>query len=220
MVNGLIGRKVGMTQVFDTQGNHVPVTVIQAGPCVVVGLRVPERDGYQAAQVGLVEHLPASRLSKPRRGQMEKHGLPPMRHVKEFPVQGESGPAVGDQLLATIFEPLDLVDVIGLSKGKGFQGVMKRHGFHGGKASHGSMHHRGPGSIGQASYPSRVFPGVRGPGQMGHKQITVKNLQVVQVDGDRNLLLVRGAVPGARGTYVVIRRSQRPPRKPEPAVQE
>jgi len=143
-----------------------------------------------------------------------------MRHVKEFRVEGDSGPAVGDQVLATIFEPLDLVDVVGLSKGKGFQGVMKRHGFHGGKASHGSMFHRAPGSIGQSSYPSRVFPGMRGPGQMGHKRITVKNLEIVQVDGDRNLLLVRGAVPGARGTYLVIRRSQRPPRKPAPAAQE
>ena len=206
MVKGLIGRKVGMTQVFDEAGNHIPVTVLEVGPCIVVGLRTSDRDGYQAAQVGLVEHLPAHRLSKPRRGQFEKHGLPPVRHVKEFGLVGDS-PAVGDQVLVSLFEPADRVDVIGVSKGKGFQGVMKRHGFSGGRATHGSMFHRQPGSIGQSSYPSRVFPGMKGPGHMGHRRITVKNLEVVQVDEANNMLVVKGPVPGARGTYLEIRQS-------------
>ncbi len=215
MVNGLIGRKVGMTQLFDESGRQIPVTVLQAGPCVVVGLRVPERDGYAAAQVGLVEHRPASRISKPQRGQMEKHGLPPMRHVREFRVEGDEGPAIGDKVLVSLFQPADRIDIIGVSKGKGFQGVMKRHGFRGGKASHGSMFHRRPGSIGQASYPSRVFPGIRGPGHMGAERVTVKNLEVIRVEEDSNLLVVKGAVPGSRGSYVMIRRSlgQRPAAK-------
>ncbi|TDI12983.1 MAG: 50S ribosomal protein L3 [Acidobacteria bacterium] len=216
MVNGLIGRKIGMTQVFDDQGNHVPVTVIQAGPCVVVGHRNQTRDGYEAVQIGLVEHIAAARLSKPRRGQFEKHKLPPMRHVQEFLVVGGEKPAVGEKFLADLFQPLDLVDIIGNSKGKGFQGVMKRHGFGGGKATHGSMHHRGPGSIGQSAYPSRVFRGMKGPGQMGNRRITVKNLEVVQVDAEKNMLVIKGAVPGAPGAYLTIRRSQRPPKKAAP----
>lgn len=217
MLNGLIGRKVGMTQVFDDQGNHVPVTVIQAGPCIVVGHRNQARDGYEAVQLGLVEHLPPGRISKPRRGQFEKHKLPPFRHVLEFPVSGEEKPAIGEKFLADLFQPTDLVDVIGTSKGKGFQGVMKRHGFGGGKATHGSMHHRGPGSIGQSAFPSRVFRGMRGPGHMGHRRITVKNLEIIQVDAEKNMLVIKGAVPGAPGTYLTIRRSQRPPRKPASA---
>jgi len=212
MVHGLIGRKVGMSQLFDEHGRHVPVTVLQAGPCLIVGLRSPEANGYRAAQVGLVQHLPGNRISKPRRGQLEKHGLPPVRHIKEFAIAGEQAPAVGDKISAALFQPQDLVDVIGLSKGKGFQGVVKRHHFRGGAATHGSMFHRAPGSIGQSSFPSRVFPGMRAAGHMGHKQITVKNLEVVRVDEANNLLVVRGAVPGARGTYLVIRRSQRPPK--------
>jgi large subunit ribosomal protein L3 len=136
-----------------------------------------------------------------------------MRHVQEFPVTGGEKPAVGEKFLADLFQPLDLVDVIGDSKGKGFQGVMKRHGFGGGKATHGSMHHRGPGSIGQSAYPSRVFRGMKGPGQMGNRRITVKNLEIVQVDAEKNMLVIKGAVPGARGTYLTIRRSQRPPKQ-------
>ena len=215
MVNGLIGRKVGMTQVFDDKGNHIPVTVVQAGPCVVVGHRTTQTDGYQAVQVGLVEHVPPGRISKPRRGQFEKHKLPPLRHVHEFKVTGEELPPVGEKVLASLFQPLDRVDVIGTGKGKGFQGVIKRHGFSGGKASHGSMFHRGPGSIGQSAYPSRVFPGMRMPGQMGNRRVTVKNLEVVQVDEENNLLVVKGAVPGARGTYLMIRRSVTSPVRDE-----
>ncbi|MGD8376551.1 MAG: 50S ribosomal protein L3 [Acidobacteriota bacterium] len=209
MVNGLIGKKVGMTQVFDEQGRQIPVTVLQAGPCVVVGLRSVERDGYEAAQVGLVEHKRARKLSKPRRGQFEKHKLPPMRHVKEFAIEGEAAPALGDQVSAALYQPADRVDVIGVSKGKGFQGVIKRHGFGGGRATHGSMFHRAPGSIGPSAYPSRVYPGMRGPGQMGHRRITIKNLEVVQVDEEKNMLVVKGSVPGSRGTYLMIRRSKK-----------
>ena len=212
MVNGLIGRKVGMTQLFDEQGNQIPATVLEAGPCMVVGLRTTDRDGYRAVQVGLVEHLPAGRISRPRRGQFAKHDLTPLRHVREFEVVGEGdGPAVGDQVLASIFQPSDLVDVVGVSKGKGFQGVIRRHGFSGGRASHGSMFHRAPGSIGAAAYPARVFPGKKGPGQMGNRRVKVKNLQVVKVDEEKNVLVVKGAVPGARGTLLMISRSQRAP---------
>ncbi len=211
MVNGMIGRKVGMTQVFDEKGKQIPVTVVQAGPCVVVGHRQKERDGYEAVQIGLVEHIPAKRLSKPRRGQFDKHKLPALRHVKEFTASGDEMPAIGDKVLADLFQPSEWVDVIGESKGKGFQGVMRRHGFSGGNATHGSMFHRKPGSIGQAAYPSRVFPGTRLPGQMGNKRITVKNLEVIQVDAEKNLLVVKGAIPGARGAYLTIRRSQRQP---------
>lgn len=208
MVNGLIGKKVGMTQVFDEQGRQIPVTVLQAGPCVVVGLRSVERDGYEAAQVGLVEHKRARKLSKPRRGQFEKHKLPPMRHVKEFAIEGEAAPALGDQVSAALFQPADRVDVIGVSKGKGFQGVIKRHGFGGGRATHGSMFHRAPGSIGQSAWPSKVLRGMRGPGHMGSRRVTTKNLTVVSIDAEKNLLLVRGAVPGARGCTVIIRKSK------------
>ena len=197
-----------MTQIFDEQGNQVPVTVLQAGPCIVVGLRSAERDGYSAAQVGLVEHIPAKRLSRPRRGQFEKHNLPPLRHVKEFAIEGEAAPALGDKVMAGLFQPSDRVDVVGVSKGKGFQGVVRRYGFRGGRATHGSMFHRAPGSIGQSSFPSRVFPGMRGPGHMGHRRVTVKNLEIVKVDEENNMLVVKGSVPGARGTYLVIRRSR------------
>jgi large subunit ribosomal protein L3 len=183
---------------------------------VVVGHRQPEREGYQAVQVGLVEHIPSSRLSKPRRGQFDKHKLPPMRHIKEFQAAGEEMPPVGEKVLADLFAPSDLVDIIGDSKGKGFQGVMRRHGFSGGRATHGSMFHRAPGSIGCSAYPSRVFRGTKLPGQMGNRRVTVKNLEVVQVDAEKNLLVIKGAVPGAPGSYLTIRRSKRPPRRPAP----
>jgi large subunit ribosomal protein L3 len=217
MVQGLIGRKVGMSQMFDEAGRFVPVTVLQAGPCVVVGLRSPERHGYLAAQVGLVEHLPGGRLSKPRRGQFEKHGLPAFRHVREFGVIGDQIPAVGDAVSAALFQPSDRVDVIGVSKGKGFQGVIRRHHFRGGAATHGSMFHRAPGSIGASSFPSRTFPGMRAAGHMGHRQVTVKNLRVMRVDEANNLLVVKGAIPGARGTPLVIRRSRHAPAAPPSA---
>jgi large subunit ribosomal protein L3 len=211
VVEGLIGRKVGMTQVFGTEGDTVPCTVLTAGPCVVVGKRVPARDGYEAVQLGLVEPGKTRGVSKAMAGTFKKSELPPMRRQKEFRIlPGGEPPAVGDKVLASLFKPKDRVDIIGVSKGKGFQGVMKRHHFRGGAASHGSMFHRAPGSIGSSAYPSRVFPGMRMGGRMGGDRVTVKNLEVLRVDEENNLLVVRGAVPGAAGAYLVVRRSRAP----------
>ena len=208
MVEGLIGKKIGMTQLFGEDGRVTPVTVIEAGPCVVIQRRSEENDGYEAVQMGLVDPAFAKRANKPSRGHHEKAGVPPTRVLREFRLLGDDEVKPGDAISVDIFEGVEKVDVIGTSKGKGFQGVIKRHGFGGGKATHGSMHHRSPGSIGQSAYPSKVMKGMRGPGQMGNKRITTKNLQVVRVDPEKNLLLLRGAVPGARGATVVIRRSQ------------
>jgi len=212
MVEGLIGRKVGMTQVFAEDGTVTPVTVIEAGPCVVVQLRTRDRDGYEAVQLGLVDPAAAKRANKPMRGHHEKAGVPPTRALREFRVlaggDGAEAPKPGDSITVEIFGDLPKVDVIGRTKGKGYQGVIRRHGFGGGRATHGSMFHRAPGSIGQSAFPSRVLRGMRGPGQMGHTRVTTKNLRVVRIDAERNLLLVRGAVPGARGTMVCIQRSK------------
>jgi len=217
VVEGLIGRKVGMTQVFGTEGETIPCTVLMAGPCVVVCKREPARDGYEAVQLGLVEPGKARGVSKAQAGRFQKADLPPMRRQKEFRIlPGGDPPAVGDKVLASLFKPQDRVDIIGVSKGKGFQGVMKRHHFRGGAASHGSMFHRAPGSIGSSAYPSRVFPGMRMGGRMGGDRVTVKNLEVVRVDEENNLLVVRGAVPGARGAYLAVRRSRAPIRIPKP----
>jgi len=208
MIEGILGKKVGMTQIFQDDGRMVPVTVIEAGPCVVTQLKTVERDGYEAAQVGLVDGKAAKRANKPMRGHHEKAGVPPTRFRREFRLASGSELKPGDALSVDVFEGVDKVDVIGVSKGKGFQGVMRRHGFGGGRASHGSMFHRAPGSIGQSAFPSKVMKGMRGPGQMGNKRITQKNLRVVRLDAERNLLLVRGAVPGANGSHVVIRKSR------------
>ena len=197
-----------MTQLFQEDGSVVPVTVIEAGPCVVVQKRSPERDGYEAVQIGLVDAKAATRANKPMRGHHEKAGVPPTRLRREFRMVGDDAVKPGDPVSVEIFAEVGTVDIVGVSKGKGFQGVIKRHGFGGGRASHGSMFHRAPGSIGQSAFPSRVFPGIKGPGQMGNKRITVKNVVVVRVDAERNLLLVRGSVPGARGATLEIRRSQ------------
>ncbi|UCF69506.1 MAG: 50S ribosomal protein L3 [Acidobacteriota bacterium] len=205
MVNGLIGKKVGMTQLFDDSGRVVPVTVIEAGPCVIVQRKTAERDGYEAAQLGLVEKRPARKATKPRTGHCAKANVPPVRVLREFRLAADSDPKPGETITCEIFAAGQRVDVVGTSKGRGFQGVIKRHGFGGGRASHGSMFHRAPGSIGQSAFPARVFPGARMPGQMGHRRVTVKGLEVVQVDKERNLLLVRGAVPGARGSVLMIR---------------
>jgi len=211
VVEGLIGRKVAMTKVFNEEGGAVPCTVLQAGPCVVVQRREVARDGYEAVQVGLVEPGGARRAGKALKGHFAKANLPPMRHLKEFRLlPGGEGPAVGDKVLVSMFKQKDRVDVVGLSKGKGFQGVMKRHHFRGGAASHGSMFHRAPGSIGSSAYPSRVFRGMRMAGRMGGKRITVKNLEVLRVDEENNLLVLGGAVPGARGAYLEVRRSRSP----------
>jgi large subunit ribosomal protein L3 len=208
MVEGLIGKKVGMTQLFNEDGRVTPVTVIEVGPCVVVQRRTQDKDGYDAVQLGLVDPKAAKRANKPRRGHHEKAGVPPTRLLREFRLDEGAEPELGEALSVEVFQGVDTVDVIGASKGKGFQGVIKRHGFSGGRATHGSMFHRAPGSIGQSATPSKVMRGMRGPGRMGNVRVTVKNLKVVRIDTEKNLLLVHGSVPGARGGTVLIRKSK------------
>ncbi len=214
MVNGIIGKKIGMTQIFDEDGAVTPVTVIKAGPCVVVQKKSVNTDGYEAVQLGLVEDRPPKKVTKPMQGHFQKtgQGAAPTRVLKEFRLEngGDESTNVGDKVLvAEQFSENDLVTVIGTSKGRGFAGFIKRHGFGGGRASHGSMFHRAPGSIGASAYPSRVIPGTRSAGHMGHERKTIKNLQVVSVDAEQNLLLVRGAVPGPNGAVVIINKVKR-----------
>jgi len=216
VVEGLIGRKIAMTQLFDADGAVVPCTVLQVGSCVVVQRRDKARDRYEAVQLGLVEPVKVKSAGKPLKGHFDKAGVAPTRRLREFRlIPGGDDPAVGGSVLVSLFKVDDCVDIVGVSKGKGFQGVMKRHHFRGGAASHGSMFHRAPGSIGSSAYPSRVFRGMRMGGRMGGDRVTVKNLTVVQVDEEHNLLLVRGAVPGARGAYLSVRRSRAPIRIPK-----
>jgi large subunit ribosomal protein L3 len=216
VVEGLIGRKIAMTQVFAEDGAVVPCTVLQVGPCVVVQRRDKNRDGYEAVQLGLVEPVKVKNVGRARKGHFDKAGLAPTRRVGEFRlIPGGDDPAVGGTVNVSLFKIDDRVDIIGLSKGKGFQGVMKRHHFRGGAASHGSMFHRAPGSIGSSAYPSRTFRGMRMGGRMGGDRVTVKNLCVVRIDEEHSLLLVRGAVPGARGAYLTVRRSRAPIRIPK-----
>jgi large subunit ribosomal protein L3 len=218
MLTGIIGRKVGMTQVFTKEGLSVPGTVIKAGPCVVVQAKTAATDGYEAVQIGFVEEKPA-KVRKPLAGHYKKAGVPPTRVRREVQLaKGAEAPKAGDQVLVNgVFADGDRVDVIGISRGKGFQGVMRRHHFAGGAATHGSMFHRAPGSIGASSFPSRVVKGMRAAGRMGGDRVTTRNLKVVQIDTDNNLLVLRGAVPGAPGGYVVIRKAVA--RKPEPKPQ-
>jgi large subunit ribosomal protein L3 len=208
MVTGIIGRKIGMTQIFAPDGTVSPATVIKAGPCVVVQAKAPASDGYEAVQLGLVEEKPA-RVRKPLGGHYKKAGVPPTRVRREVKLAGGAEPLkAGDQVLVGgVFNNGDRVDVIGISRGKGFQGVVRRHHFRGGAATHGSMFHRAPGSIGASSFPSRVVKGMRAGGRMGGDRVTVRNLKVVQVDGDNNVLVIHGAVPGAPGGYLVIRKA-------------
>lgn len=207
MVTGLIGKKVGMTQLFAADGTVSPATVLQAGPCVVAQVKTADRDGYAAVQLGLVE-AKAAKANKPTAGHFKKAGVPPARVRREVTVQaGAEAPKAGDQVNVSIFADGERVDVIGTSRGKGFQGVVKRHHFAGGRASHGSMFHRAPGSIGASSFPSRVVKGMRMGGHMGHDRVTVRNLKVLKVDADNNLLLVEGAVPGGPNSVVVIRKA-------------
>ncbi|MBS1819065.1 MAG: 50S ribosomal protein L3 [Acidobacteria bacterium] len=207
MVNGIIGRKVGMTQVFDADGTVHPATVIKAGPCVVVQAKTAQGDGYEAVQLGLVEGQPA-KVGKPLAGHYKKAGVPPTRVRREVKLAaGAEAPKVGDQVLASIFNVGERVDIVGHGRGKGFQGVMKRHHFGGGASTHGSMFHRAPGSIGASSFPSRVVKGMRMGGRMGGQQTTVHNLKVLKVDLENNLLLVEGGIPGAPTAYVVIRKA-------------
>jgi large subunit ribosomal protein L3 len=205
-VKGIIGRKVGMTQVYAEDGQTMPVTVLEAGPCVVVQRKSMDRDGYVAVQLGLVEARGTPRVTKPMKGHFDKAGLPPCRVLREFRVTDDSETKVGDRVSVNLFAAGDKVIVTGVSKGRGFQGVIRRHGFAGGKATHGSMFHRAPGSIGASAYPSRVLKGTRAAGHLGSDRVSVRNLEVVRVDAPNNLLVVRGSVPGAGGSYVVIRK--------------
>jgi len=209
MVTGIIGRKVGMTQIFDSDGTAHPATVIKAGPCVVVQAKTPQTDGYESVQLGLVEERPA-KVRKPIAGHYKKAGVPPTRVRREVKVAaGAEAPKVGDQVLASIFATGERVDIVGTSRGKGFQGVVKRHHFGGGAATHGSMFHRAPGSIGASSFPSRVVKGMRAAGRMGGGRTTIHNLKVLRVDADNHLLVVEGGIPGAPAAYVVIRKASK-----------
>jgi large subunit ribosomal protein L3 len=207
MVTGIIGRKIGMTQLFGEDGSVVPATVLKAGPCVVVQRKTAATDGYESVQIGLVDAKPA-KVRKPLAGHYKKANVPPTRVRREVKLaDAKSDPKVGDQILVSMFQNGERVDIIGTSRGKGFQGVVKRHHFAGGAATHGSMFHRAPGSIGASSFPSRVVKGMRAAGRMGGDRITVRNLRVAKVDPENNLLIVRGAVPGAPTGYVLIRKA-------------
>ncbi len=207
MVTGIIGRKVGMTQLFTQDGTVQPATVLKAGPCVVAQVKTVEADGYEAVQLGFVDAKP-TKENKPTAGHFKKAGVPPTRVRREVHVKPGGDPVkAGDQISVSIFADGERVDVIGTSRGKGFQGVVKRHHFRGGRASHGSMFHRAPGSIGASSYPSRVVKGMRMAGHMGSDRVTVRNLKVLRVDPENNLLLLEGAVPGGPNAFVVIRKA-------------
>jgi large subunit ribosomal protein L3 len=220
MVTGIIGRKLGMTQIFDPDGTIHPATVIKAGPCVVVQAKTAQSDGYESIQLGLVEEKPA-KVGKPLAGHYKKAGVPPTRVRREMKLKpGGENPKVGDQVLASIFANGERVDVIGTSRGKGFQGVVKRHHFAGGAATHGSMFHRAPGSIGASSFPSRVVKGMRAAGRMGGGRVTTRNLKVLRVDADNHLLLVEGSVPGAPTSYVVIRKAVAAKPEPKPQIEK
>ncbi len=197
-----------MTQVYAEDGQAIPATVIEAGPCVVVQRKSKGKDGYSAVQVGLVEPRTVKRVTKAMKGHFEKAGLPPCRVLREFPVEDGAEVKVGDRFSVELFAAGDSVSVTGISKGKGFQGVVKRHHFRGGAATHGSMFHRAPGSIGASAFPSRVLKGMRAGGHMGSDRVTVRNVEVVRVDAGNNILVVRGSIPGAGGSYVVIRKKK------------
>ena len=215
-VTGILGKKIGMTQVFDEKGDVLPITVLQAGPCVITQLKTASRDGYEAAQIGFVEFVKANRVTKPLAGHFAKADAPPVREIREVgllaPAEGEESVKAGDRVLVDIFSDDKFVDVIGTSKGRGFAGVVRRHGFGGGPKSHGHMF-QVQGSIGASSFPSRVFPGQRMPGHMGVDQVTVRNLRIRGIDLEENLIMVEGAVPGPRDGYVLISKAKAPPRE-------
>ncbi len=206
-MEGLLARKLGMTQVYLEDGRAVPCTVLKAGPCVVTQRKTEKRDGYEAAQIGLIEGRAPRTVSAARKGHFKASGSAPVRSLAEVALSEGDDPKPGDQVNVGMFATDRYVDVIATSKGKGFAGVIKRHGFRGGRASHGSMFHRAPGSIGASAFPSRVLPGLRGAGHLGADRTTVKNLEVVRVVENENLLLVRGAVPGGRNGLVLLRRA-------------
>jgi large subunit ribosomal protein L3 len=206
-MNTLIGKKIGMTQVFSEAGDATPVTVLEMGPCTVVQVKTEDRDGYSAVQIGYGDEK-EKRVNKPRMGHARKWNSAPKRILKEVRCE-PAGLSPGDTVTVEIFKVGEIVDVIGKSKGKGFQGVVKRHGFAGGKETHGTKTHDSPGSIGQSAYPSRVIKGKKLPGQMGNCRVTTKNLKVVEIDPERNLLLIGGAIPGPRNGYVAVRSTGR-----------
>ncbi len=206
MNKGLIGKKLGMTQIFDEQGKVIPVTVIEAGPCVVAQVKTVESDGYNAIQLGF-EDVKESKVNKPEKGHFTKSKLPLKKHLREFRLDSIENINVGDELKADTFSAGDQLDIQGTSKGKGFQGVIKRHGQSRGPMGHGSMYHRRPGSMGPTSTPGRVFKGKKLPGHMGSQTITIQNLEVVRVDLDKNVILVKGSVPGAKGAILKLKTS-------------
>jgi large subunit ribosomal protein L3 len=208
-MKSILGRKAGMTQIIKDDGTVVPVTVIEAGPCYVVQVRTEERDGYRAVQLGY-EEVKRKHLTKGQLGHLEKHGLPPLRYLREFRMSRDESYEVGQVVTTDIFEPGERVDVVGTSKGRGFAGVVKRHGFAGGPATHGqSDRHRAPGSIGACASPGRVWKGMRMPGHMGARRVTSQNIEVVVVDPERNLLAVKGSVPGPRGGFVQVKQARK-----------
>jgi large subunit ribosomal protein L3 len=215
-VTGILGKKIGMTQIFDEKGDVHPITVLQAGPCVITQLKTASRDGYEAAQIGFVEFVKAHRVTKPMAGHFAKADAPPVREIREVALEanteGEVSAKAGDRVLVDIFNGERFVDVIGTSKGRGFAGVVRRHGFAGGPKAHGHMF-QVQGSIGASSFPSRVFPGQRMPGHFGVDQVTVRNLRIRGIDLDENLIMVEGAVPGPRDGYVLISKAKAPPRE-------
>lgn len=208
MSMGILGKKVGMTQIFNQDGNMVPVTVIEAGPCPVVQIKTKEKDGYTAIKIGFHEKK-ENKVIKPLLGQFKKAGVKPQRYMKEFRIEKPEEYKIGQELRVDMFVPSDCVDVIGTSIGKGFQGGMKRHHWAGGPESHGSMHHRAPGSIGASSDPSRSYKGQKLPGRMGNARVTVQNLEVISVDKDNDILVIKGAVPGPDGNLLIIRRAKK-----------
>lgn len=204
MKKAIIGRKIGMTQIFDEKGNVIPVTAIEAGPCTVVQVKTAENDGYEAVQLGFGE-VKEKKLNKPEKGVFKKLNITPKKHLREFRLDSVEGVTVGTEIKADVFAAGEKVDIQGTSKGKGFQGVIKRHGQHRGPMGHGSMYHRRPGSMGPTSTPGRVFKGKKLPGHMGVDTITIQNLEVVRVDLDKNVILVKGSVPGNKGSILKIR---------------
>jgi large subunit ribosomal protein L3 len=208
-MKGILGKKVGMTQIFDEIGNVVPVTLIEAGPCHVIQKKTEEKDGYSAVQLGFGE-VSERRVNKPKTGHLKKASAPPLRYLREFRLRGHEELEVGQIVKADVFEPGDRVDVVGISKGKGFAGVVKRHGFAGGIKTHGqSDRHRAAGSIGAGTTPGHVFKGLRMPGRMGGERVTISNLEVVVVDPERNLLAVKGSIPGAKNGLVMVKEARK-----------
>ena len=206
MNKGLIGKKIGMTQIFDESGKVIPVTVIEAGPCAVTQVKTIETDGYQAIQLGFGD-IKEKKLTKPVKGHFTKVNVTPKKHLREFRLDSVEGLTVGQELKADVFAAGDKLDIQGTSKGKGFQGVIKRHGQHRGPMGHGSMYHRRPGSMGPTSTPGRVFKGKKLPGHMGSQTISIQNLEVIRVDLDKNVILVKGSVPGAKGAILKLKSS-------------